>query len=37
MQKGGAAMGITGGQGKNSAGFLLMALRDHPDKPDARM
>ena len=30
-------MGITDGQRKDSVGFLLMALRDGPDKPDVRM
>jgi len=30
-------MGIPDGQRKNSVGFLLMALRNGPDWPDARM
>ena len=30
-------MGTTDGQEKLSARFLLMALRDRPDRPDARM
>ena len=30
-------MGMTDGQRKNSVGFLLMALRDGPDRPDKQM
>ena len=30
-------MGMTDGQQKSSVGFLLMALRDGPDRPDKQM